>query len=508
MVQRVDSCPDRNPAYIHATAVTGSQIGRRPHSDSELLLNCCRPRYWATGLLLVAACRSESPVAPVPPPSTAAAQIVVIGGNAQQADPLDNLPDPIRFQVLDSAGRGMVGVAVQFAVPIGGGVVNVPGAVTDSSGAVEVLWTMGPYGGAQTLEARVRNTLSATATATTCDPTDCFPPENLSATLSTATLLDLATYEGSGQAVHPSVVRGHGSATGFWLAITPYPGGNSTYENPSIFHSRDAKSWVVPPDVVNPVTHPDATGYLSDPSIVANSDQHLWMFYRNVVSEQNVISVIRSVDGRTWDAPTTVVTAPSHQVVSPAVVRGAPQAPWQMWSVNAGRAGCSAPFTAVERRISPDGLNWSDPLIVDLVQPGQSIWHIDVKWIPARAEYWALYNTYPTGTSCVTDALYLARSPDGVRWTVYPSPIARAGLIDAFKHLIYKSTFMVDPKATRVTLWISGAAYLLNVGYDWRTATVAISVNGLLGIAAAPSISLQDQAFRRGLPPPEPDIEH
>ena len=133
--------------------------------------------------------------------------------------------------------------------------------------------------------------------------------------------------------------------------------------------------------------------------------------------------------------------------------------------------------TTVERRSSPDGLNWSGPQTVELVQPGRAIWHIDVQWIPARAEYWALYNTYAVGTSCATDALYLARSPDGLRWTVYPSPIARAGLIDAFKHLIYKSTFMVDPKATRVTLWMSGASYIFNVGYDWRTATVATSVS-------------------------------
>jgi len=475
----------------------------------HLEIQLIRSRHWprATWLLVVAACQSDSPAGSARPPApTGAAQVTVISGDRQQADPLDDLPEPVRFQVVDSAARGLAGVPVQFAVPIGGGSLDSNRAVTDSTGVVQVLWTMGPLGGIQTLEAHVGTRLLATATATTCDPSDCFPSENLSSSLSDATVLDLATYEGSGQAVHPSVVRGHRGTTGFWLAITPYPGGNSLYENPSIFRSRDAHSWVSPLGVTNPIVNPDATGYLSDPSIVVDSAQRLWMFYREVVNQQNVILVTRSGNGRKWEAPTTVVTAPSHQVVSPSVVRGAPQAPWQMWSVNSGTPGCSAPVTTVERRTSPDGFNWSDPLTVELVQPGQSIWHIDVQWIPARAEYWALYNTYPVGTSCATNALYLARSPDGIRWTVYPSPIARAGVIAAFKDLVYKSTFMIDPRATRVTLWMSGASYLFNVGYDWRTATVATTVSDLLAIASVPSVGLQALPFLRYLPPPEPDV--
>ncbi|MGH7593296.1 MAG: hypothetical protein ACRELE_05530, partial [Gemmatimonadales bacterium] len=168
--------------------------------------------------------------------------------------------------------------------------------------------------------------------------------------------------------------------------------------------------------------------------------------------------------------------------------------------------GCSATTTTVERRISADGLNWGAPTTVKLMQPGQAIWHIAVHWIPARAEFWAIYNTYPLGTNCATNALYLARSPDGINWTVYPSPIARAGLIDAFKDLVYRSSFMVDGRGTKVMLWISGASYQLNVGYTWQTANVAIAVSDLLAIATAPAVALQNTPFRRDLPPPEPDV--
>jgi hypothetical protein len=346
----------------------------------------------------------------------------------------------------------------------------------------------------------------ATATATTCDPSECFPAASLSSTLSAATLLTLATYDSSGQAVHPDVVRDHGNATGFWMAITPYPRGQAQFENPSIFHSNDANAWTPPPGVVNPLVLPDPTAYLSDPDMVIDTDESLWLYFRSVLNGQNVIKVIRSTDGIHWSTPSDVVIASNHEVVSPALVRGAPHAPWQMWSVNSGSAGCSAALTTVERRTSADGYNWSAPATVNLTQPGQAIWHIDVQWIPARSEYWALYNTYPAGTTCSTNALYLARSADGITWTTYPAPIATVGVIDAFKHIVYRSTFLMNPKATNIKLWISGAKYDQSTGYVWQTATVTTSVATLLSIASQSGAGLRTTPFFASLPPPERDV--
>jgi hypothetical protein len=434
-----------------------------------------------------------------------ATSVVIVSGDRQSADPQDLLDDPVRFKVYDANGKAMAAVTIQLATPVGGGSVPVPSITTDSTGMAQTPWLMGPLGGIQTLEARINGALMATATATTCDPSECFPPSQIYGTLSAATLLSLATYDSSGQAVHPDVVRGHGAATGFWMAITPYPGGNAAFENPSIFRSKDASTWAVPAGVANPLVKPELPAYLSDPDMVISADQKLWMYFRSVANFQNIIKVIRSADGVHWDSATTVITAPSHQLVSPAVVRGAPDAPWQMWSVNAGPQGCSAPTTTIERRTSADGLHWGAPSTVNLVQPGQSIWHIDVQWIPARSEYWALYNTYPTGSSCATSALYLARSADGVTWTVYPSPIARAGLVNAFQHLIYRSTFITNPRATQVTLWMSGAQFV-NGAYVWRTASVSVGVADLLAMASTPMTLMQAPPWFGKLPPPEPDV--
>ncbi|HEY4101691.1 MAG TPA: hypothetical protein VGM20_12535 [Gemmatimonadales bacterium] len=462
-------------------------------------------RHWflAPGILVIACGSDATPSTPTP---RVAAQVSLVSGDAQQADPQDILPAPVVFRVSDSSGNPVGKVQVSLVVSIGGGSVPAATVVSDSTGLVSTTWMMGPLGGAQILEVRVNGSVMATASATTCDPSDCFPTEQLATSLNQASLLDLATYESSGQTVHPSVVRGHGTATGFWLAITPYPGGNSGFENPSLYRSMDARSWVVPAGVTNPLELPPSGGYLSDPDIAIGDDKRLWLYYRTVVGNQNIIELARSSDGVKWDPPVAVLTAPSHQIVSPAVIHGAPQAPWQMWSVNSGPYGCTAPSTDVELRTSNDGVNWGVPFITDLAQPGQSIWHIDVTWIPARAEYWALYNTFPTGTSCTTDALYLARSTDGQHWTTYPSPVARAGMIDPFADVVYRSTMIADPRGTKATLWISGAAYEINQGYAWHTATVTVALNNLLALATAPNTSLHAAPRHNNLPPPEPDV--
>jgi len=457
---------------------------------------------------LCAACHADAttpttPVVHVP----VAASVVVLSGNDQTADPEDVLPDTVRFKVLDADGHIMPGTALSLSVPIGGGKVPALTITTDSTGVARTIWTMGASGGVQQLEARVNDALMATVTAHTCDPQECFPLEHLSSTLSNATLVTLSTYDSSGQAVHPDIVRGHGAATGFWLAITPYPGGNAAFENPSIFFSSDASTWKVPAGATNPIVKAAVPEYLSDPDLVAAGDQSVWMYYRSVANSQNVIKVTRSIDGVHWDSARDVIVVPSHQLVSPSVVRAAPQAKWQMWSVNAGPQGCSAPLTTIERRTSTDGLKWSAPLPINIDQPGQTIWHIDVQWIAARNEYWALYNTYPSGTSCATNALFIARSPDGVNWTTYPSPIARLGVVSAFRHLLYRSTFMTNPKATTVKLWLSGAE-MVNNAYSWKTATVSTTVDGLFAIASAPATLLRTAPYLGKLPPPEPDEGH
>ncbi len=421
----------------------------------------------------------------------------MLEGDGQQADVGLTLPLPVRFRVEDSLGRPVRGVAVELVVTAGDGSVPLSRVMSDSSGVVSTSWTLGLVDGIQLLEARYADVTVASANAKAlCNAVDC---DSEPVEFDQPFTLTLTTYDSSGQVVHPDVAR-RGSR--YWMAITPYPGSNAGYENPSIFQSGNGKYWRVPSGLANPIAR-SSTGYLSDPDIVSDDETKLlWLYYRQVADYKNTVFLTQSIDGVHWSPPEVVAEAPNHQLVSPSVVHGSPVAKWLMFGVNSGGWGCTAPASTMLMRTSEDGRHWAAPVATDLEQPGQTIWHVEVTWIPARNEYWALYNTYPNGGNCATNALYLARSNDGLHWTTGPSPIFRAGEVPAFADVIYRSTILVSNDGTRATLWLSGAHMGVG-GYMWAAGTVMRHTSDLLARMMTPSTPLRLDAARRALPPPE-----
>jgi hypothetical protein len=313
--------------------------------------------------------------------------------------------------------------------------------------------------------------------------------------------LRFLTYEGSGQAMHPDVAltpRGW-STYQRHLVLTPYPFGNQASENPSMFAGDDGLTWTVEAGVTNPVARPDA-GYLSDPALVYVPEaSELWMYYRQA-SDQNYVWLVRSADGVTWGPATKVAQAPNHWLVSPTVVHRAP-GDWQMWSVN-GRTGCGDPDGWVERRTSADGRVWSDPVRVNLTQPGYRPWHVDVMWIASLKQYWALYNA-KDAANCATPALFLATSDNGLDWTTYPSPVLERGASPEFADIVYRSAMEYLPQADAVRFWFSGAR-LEGGRYSWHIATQRRDRERLFRQIQAPAPAVPPaQARTVRLPAPE-----
>jgi hypothetical protein len=319
------------------------------------------------------------------------------------------------------------------------------------------------------------------------------------------TAIELTTYDGSGQVVHPDILANLGGSGGYWLAITPYPQGDAKHENPSFYQSGSGLTWTVPEGLLNPIAKP-AAGHFSDPDLVRDPvSGELRIYFRQVAGGNNVILLTSTADGVNWTIPLEVARAASHRIVSPAVVAGAPAGAWQMWSVNAGSAGCSAAATTVERRRSADGVTWEPPELVNLAHPGAVIWHLDVRWVPERQQYWALYTIYAAGGSCVTPRLHLATSPDGVEWTPYAVPVLAKGALPEFRDVVYRSTFVYDGAAGLVRFWYSGAAFTAGQ-YVWRAALDARPADGLLESLASTTkhedpVPLEPEL---DLPPPEP----
>lgn len=380
-----------------------------------------------------------------------------ISGDGQVAPPGSALDRPLVARIRDRSGRPVAQANVEWFADAGK--ITPLSTSTDSSGITTAVWELGTQPGPQhaAVYAVGADSVRFVAFVDGAALPDRIPLR----------ALDLITYDESGEVVHPDVAVGpfEGIDDATRLVITPYPGSNPGFENPSLYVREPPTGWVVPQGVTNPLVRP-VYGYLSDPDILWVDDQREFrLFYRHV-DEANELLMMRSSDGVTWSQPVAVVRAPNHEAVSPSVVHRAP-GEWFMWTVNAGGTGCVSRSTTVELRRSADGETWSEPTTVALSQGDLMPWHIDVQWVPSLGEYWAMFNAKQPG-SCSTAALYFATSPDGLTWRTYPSPVLRRGAIPEFSEIVYRATFAYDARRDAVSIWHSGARFATR--YQWHAA--------------------------------------
>jgi hypothetical protein len=438
----------------------------------------------AIGMLLFAGCQDNTgPAQPL---------LSVAAGDGQHALAGTELPDPLVVELRDPSQRPLVGVHVVWQAAAGAGDVIVPEAgTTDVNGDARARWRLDATTGTHTLIVTADGGPSARASAFA----DARPVTNVDA-------LPIVTYDGSGQAVHPDFVRlpadWHGDP--YRLVATPYPGGDATFENPSLYTGSTLSSWVVPAGVVNPLEKPQGSSYLSDPDMTFDPDAGALRIYYRRVTTQNEIWMISSSDGVVWSVPRLTVSAPNHFIVSPTIVRRS-ATEWLMWSVNSGNIGCGASSTSVELRRSTDGVNWSSPVKASLKDDDGYPWHIDVEWIPSRNEYWAVYPVKIAG-GCTTDRLRFATSADGLHWTTYPSPLLIKGASDDLQDVVYRSTLDFDAPSGVVTLWYSGAKFDKGI-YRWHLAWERLSQSGLFARVSAPVTATASVATRAINAPPE-----
>ena len=360
------------------------------------------------------------------------------------------LPAPIVAEVVDERGAPVSGVRVDWRAE-GDGRLYPVNTVTDADGKAGARWVLGAHAGPNRASVTTHGLEPATFTALGESVED-LP-------LGVVRPIHPPTYESTNQVVHPDYARSSASGFGFpeHLAITPYPFGNAEFENPSVFVAEGRPDrWNPEQGVTNPVVRPSA-GYLSDPDLVYDPDaRELRLYYRQATGD-NIILLTRSSDGVTWSPEQEVLRRPSHEVVSPAIVRRGPR-DWLMWSVNSGKSGCGAEATSVELRRSTDGVVWSAPRTVALGQEGLFPWHIDVQWIPSRGEFWAVYNSKLPQT-CTTPVVSIATSTDGVTWRVADKPVITKGRVPELQDIVYRTTLAYDPASDVITFWYSGARY-------------------------------------------------
>jgi hypothetical protein len=131
----------------------------------------------------------------------------------------------------------------------------------------------------------------------------------------------LATFDGSGQFVHPDIAYFGGQ---YWLAVTPYPYGMEEYENPCIYQGYDLTHLKVPKGpIVKQHKHTQGI-HLSDPCFAVNNG-NLYCFYRESerkgdTEEQTVWGIQYSESNNCWSEPVLILNSVDDKILSPAIL--------------------------------------------------------------------------------------------------------------------------------------------------------------------------------------------
>jgi hypothetical protein len=266
-------------------------------------------------------------------------------------------------------------------------------------------------------------------------------------------MLAVATYDGSGQVVHPDVIRvGSDADFPYWMAITPYPFSDEKMENPSIYRSRDGLRWEEPRPRLNPIVPRPPFDHNSDPDLTHRGGMFLlyWLEtqrreYRPDSLHFQRLRVAASEDGATWKGTSPAIEWNLDReplYVSPALVAG-PHGDRLYLVDSATREIVWLPVSGLKTFGAPAGR--LDPGLPDLAP-----WHVDV--FPAGEGFVALV--------CASSpevrgefALWIGASPDLDAWAFRPEPLLAPGseLLDT--DLVYRATGLVE--RGRLAVWFS-----------------------------------------------------
>ena len=273
--------------------------------------------------------------------------------------------------------------------------------------------------------------------------------------------LDLQTYDGSGQATHPDMVYFKEGWKGYkyWMAVTPYYKTTEPLENPSILASNDGNNWVVPEGVTNPLVKKPDIGHNCDCDMIYNAAvDELWIYYVEANDvDTSRLYLLKSKDGVQWSEKKELFWLPGYQILGQTIEYNSKDKIFYMWYIDNDHG-------KAVRRSSTDGEVWStEEVIFKLNMPGTEYtpWHLDVKYIPSKNEYWMVFNALIDGNPMKAHLFY-ARSTDGLKWETYNKPILTNSIGDWQSSEIYRSSLVYDAENDMLRLWYSASN-----GSDW-----------------------------------------
>lgn len=246
----------------------------------------------------------------------------------------------------------------------------------------------------------------------------------------TSAPISTPTYDGTGEAIEPSVIFVPAGWNGYrwWMGLSPYtepPGAGVATENPSILASNDGLNWTAP--AANPITaYPGggAAGNHADARIVFSTDMTtLYLHYQveSATDGTNGFYVKSSTTGTSWSAATKIYL-PTGSWNEPTLLYDGTQ--WRLYWCN----GSTGLFFVTAS--SPTSTTWSAPTTITV--PANT-WHYDIKREPSGRYVLSYYEQDAAGGK-----VWLASSWDGVNFTYNSRPTLLGGQVATWPTKLYR----------------------------------------------------------------------
>ena len=270
--------------------------------------------------------------------------------------------------------------------------------------------------------------------------------EKIPTTANGSDVIRLMNPYGNFQNIHPKVLYFPNGWNGYkyWMAYTPYPGGNTTQENPCLAASNNGLDWGVPAGGTNQVLE-DWNGisndYNNDTHLVYNSSTNkLEIWYRTALGSQSKMQLKRILtsDGITFESVEILRegTLNSGDYISPAVIFEDNK--YKMLSVSLINSRWRISYSE-----SLDGYTWTNEQQVNVEGIDNSwwLWHID--FISSDLGYEMVVQGFRTGQSTNSADLYYSVSTDLLNWSQPKLILKKSSELRAFDNAgIYRSSIL------------------------------------------------------------------
>jgi hypothetical protein len=298
------------------------------------------------------------------------------------------------------------------------------------------------------------------------------------------------TWDGHGNAIHPSVVRPNpsGSWNGFiyWMAMVSYYNSDANYSKIEVLCSNNPDSgWQVPPSGITPLASTNITfgGFTGQPNLFYDSaSDKLWLFWTDSsdTTHEDHVRRMETNNGYTWTNNTTVLScnltgSELIPYLGPSVVKaGSTYYMYLLDITGSAVSGAGNKFTVYS---SSDGLSWTFQQNVNFrssMPAANYVWYAEVRYSEAYGFVMLLTVGESLGITSSQFMLWSSTTP----YDFYPlngNPDAFFlgwGAAGSWDRYPYKGTFILTANDT-MQIWYASENSSVGLGPWWTGYTTA-----------------------------------